>query len=121
MRIRPNRTDTSWAEEYTVRAAPPLKAVLGVPRRVRGPWTLIGWLLGDRVFLGKWRIKYGLAVEAPAGDEGARSFDDTLGELADAWRRSSIRTALGVPEAARRRRGQRRQPARRRPPHGPPK
>ena len=92
LRVWPNRTDTSWAEEYSVRAAPPLDSVMLKPRRVPGPWVPVGRLFEDRMHLGKWLIRYerdvdgGLATRGE--DEPCLSFDDSLGEMADRWRQS---------------------------------
>ena len=88
LRVRPNRTDTSWAEAYSVTAAPPLRASAAKPKRFRGRWIAIGHLLEDPFRRGRWRINYEGEVELSAESEPPQSFDDSLVLLADAWRRS---------------------------------
>ena len=88
LRIRPNRTDTSWAEAYIVTAAAPLKASAAKPKRFLGPWMAIGRLVEDPFRRGRWQINYEGEVELSAEVEPPQSFDDSLVLLAEAWRRS---------------------------------
>ncbi len=92
VRVVPNRTDTSWAEEYTVTAAAPLESCLARPVGIQGPWTTIGRIVTDRQHFGRWLVQIEPVI-APAPPEVGESFDDSVGRLADAWRESSNRGA----------------------------
>ncbi len=87
VRLHPNRTDTSWPEEYAVRAAPPLPPSPIVPRAsVDGPWRLLGHVRGDPSRIGRWLIFPQPCLGRLADDSHAWSFDDGVAELVEAWR-----------------------------------
>jgi hypothetical protein len=84
IRLTQNREDTSWAEEYSVEAAPPLSQVGMMPRKFAGPWQPVGRLVGEGA--SRWRVMYLPSLGAGELADGLHSFNDALGELAGLWK-----------------------------------
>ena len=89
LRLRQNRDDTSWAEEYSVRATTPLPPLGVKPKVFDGPWEQIGVVRPEPAGSATWTVTFSRDLEGQhprQGPERSRSFNDALGALAERWR-----------------------------------
>ena len=86
-RLTQNRDDTSWAEEYVVEAAYPLRNMGARPTEFEGPWRWVATLIGEGDMGGSWRILPLPVLHFDGEPDRRDTFNDALGELARQWKR----------------------------------